>query len=462
MAANLGSLVANITANTKPFSKGMKTAGGDLSKMQQSANSFSLKSMIAKIGLAAGAAMAFGKAIAGVKDQMAELDKLGKTADKLGIGVQELERLRYSASLAGIEAASFDKSLEKMARGVSEAAHGMGTAKHALDDLGISAAELMQQSPDQQMMTLANAIKKIQNPAEKARVAYQIFGRAGVDMVNMLNQGSDAIEEQGKKFDELNGVMSRADIKAVEAANDAWTDTKIAIKGAWREFTIAIAPVLKGLAKVFTWVVKIGKILLGWSPPILMFKFFKEMFGKKKKLDKWRIEGLEKQKNKLDKWRIEGLEKQKEITPLLEDQLEKEKAIADEKAKAADALKKQGEAITREFMTPQEQFEEKVADLNRLVNAGAISWNIYNKAIGKAVDELKQANKQTDRLANPRKPIAAARRGTSAAFSAQRQSERHLKEMRDKQKQQVEEQKKTNQILANIDRNRSDLKVVNL
>ena len=434
MAANLGSLVANITANTKPFSKGMKTAGGDMGKMQQSANKFSLKSMIAKIGLAAGAAIAFGKAIAGVKDQMAELDKLGKTADKLGIGVQELERLRYSASLAGIEAASFDKSLEKMARGVSEAAHGTGTAKKALDDLGISAAELMQQSPDQQMMTLANAIKKIQNPAEKARVAYQIFGRAGVDMINMLNQGSDAIEEQGKKFDELNGVMSRQDIDAIAAANDAWTDTKTAIKGAWRQFTIAIAPVLEGMAKLLTWIVKIGKFLAKWSPPVLLFRLYNKLFGKKKLVDN-------------------AVNKQKEMAPLLEDQLEKEKAIADEKAKAADALKKQGEAITREFMTPQEQFEEKVADLNRLVNAGAISWNIYNKAIGKAVDELKQANKQTDRLANPRKPIAAARRGTSAAFSAQRQSERHLKEMRDKQKQQVEEQKKTNQILASIDRN---------
>lgn len=168
MAANLGSLVANITANTKPFSKGMKTAGGDMGKMQQSANKFSLKSMIAKIGLAAGAAIAFGKAIAGVKNQMAELDKLGKTASKLGIGVQELERLRYSASLAGVEAAAFDKSLEKMLWSI-RSSPWHGTAKHALDDLGISAAELMQQAPDQQMMTLANAIKKIKNPAEKAR-----------------------------------------------------------------------------------------------------------------------------------------------------------------------------------------------------------------------------------------------------------------------------------------------------
>jgi len=431
MAANLGSLVANITANTKPFSKGMKTAGGDMGKMQQGAKKFSLKSMLGKMALAAGAAMAFAKALAGVKDQMAELDKLGKTADKLGIGVQELERLRYSASLAGVEAAGFDKSLEKMQRGLSEAAHGMGTAKLALDDLGISAAELAQQSPDKQMMVLADAIKKIQNPAEKARVAYQIFGREGVNMINMLGQGSEAIEEQGKKFDELNGVMGRADIAAIEAANDAWTDTKIAIKGAWRQFTISIAPVLKGLANVFTWVVKIAKGLLSWPK-----KIWNMIFGKKKK----------------DKWRIEGLEKQKEITPLLDDQLEKEKAIADEKAKAVDAIKKQGEALTREFMTPQEKFKEKVADLNRLIEAGAISWGTYNKALGGAVKDLKEANKQTDKLAKPRGAVGGVRRGTSAAFSAIRSSDRHMKEMKDAQKRQVDEQRQTNVILASIDR----------
>jgi len=429
MAANLGSLVANITANTKPFSKGMKTAGGDMGKMQQSAKKFSLKSMLGKMALAAGAAMAFAKALAGVKDQMAELDKLGKTASKLGVGVQELERLRYAASLAGVEAAGFDKSLEKMARGVSEAAHGMGTAKLALDDLGISAAELAQQSPDKQMMVLADAIKKIQNPAEKARVAYQIFGREGVNMINMLGQGSEAIEEQGKKFDELNGVMSRADIDAIAAANDAWTDTKVAIKGAWRTFTIAIAPVLEGLAKVFTWVVKIGKWLLKWN----LFTLWKWYKGTNKELDKQK-------------------EKQSQLTPLLDDQLEKEKAIAEEKAKAADAIKKQGEALTREFMTPQEKFKEKVADLNRLIEAGAISWGTYNKALGGAVKDLKEANKQTDKLAKPRGAVGGVRRGTSAAFSAIRSSDRHMKEMKDAQKRQVDEQRQTNVILASIDR----------
>ena len=436
MAANLGSLVATITANTKPFSKGMAKAKGDTGKLQGQTKKFSMKSMLGKLALAAGAAVLFAKALAGVKDQMAELDKLGKTADKLGIGVQELERLRFAAGKAGIEAGAFDKSLEKMARSVSEAAHGTGVAKDALAQLGIVSADLAQQSPDKQMMILADAIKGIQNPAEKARVAYQIFGRAGVDMINMMQGGSAAIEEQGKRFDELNGIMSRADIKGIEEANDAWMETKTAIKGAWRTFTIAIAPVLEGLANMFTWLVKITKWLFKPSP---LAKWFG--FGKKDKA-------------------AQGIKKQKEMLPLLEDQIAKEKAIVEEKAKAADAIKKQGEAITAEFLTPQEKFQEKIDNLNTLVNAGAISWQTYNKAIAKSVDNLKDANKQTDDLAKPRKAIGAVRRGTPAAISAVKASERYMKDMKDQQKRQVAEQIETNRILANIDNNTSGNAVV--
>lgn len=429
MAANLGSLAATITANTKPFQKGMKTAGGDMNKMQQGANKFSMKGMLGKLALAAGAAVAFGMALSKVKGQLTELDNLGKTASKLGIGVQELERLRYAASLAGVEADGFDKSLEKMQRGLSEAAHGTGTAKLALEDLGLSAAKLAQQSPDQQMMILADAIKKIENPAEKARVAYQIFGREGVNMLNMLGQGSAAIEEQGKKFDKLNGVMSEGDIKGVEAANDAMTDLGVAIKGAWRSFTIAIAPALKLLAKFITFIVQAIKFLSKFTGLGLLLKGLRALGGKSQE---------------------KAVGQQKKITPLLENQLEKEKAITAEKEKQAADIKRQGDAITKEFMTPQEKFQERVSDLNRLVEAGAISWQTYNRALGGAVKDMKEANKQTDKLAK-RKAIGIVTRGSTAGFSAVQAARRESEHQRRLAQQQIDEQIETNRILASIE-----------
>ena len=87
--ANLGSLVATITANTKPFQQGMRRAKGSLGGFQEQTSKFNMRGMIAKLGLAAAAFAGMRAAVAQVKQQLTDLDNLGKTADKLGLGVQQ-------------------------------------------------------------------------------------------------------------------------------------------------------------------------------------------------------------------------------------------------------------------------------------------------------------------------------------------------------------------------------------
>jgi len=359
---------------------------------------------------------------------MAELDQLAKTADKLGVGAQELEQLRYAAERAGLSAADLDKGMEKMMRGLSEAAHGSGTAKLALDSLGLSARQLAVMSPEKQMRTLADSIKHIKNPAERARVAYQIFGRQGTSMLNMLKDGSKGLDEQAAKFDDLNGAMSRGDLAKVEEANDAIADIGVAIKGAWREFTIQIAPALTVLAQFITLLVKAAKFLFQFTLLGML------------------LQGLRKMQHHTD----DIQDARADMTPLLEDQLSKEKEIADKQKQQAADLKRQGETIRKEFLTPQEKFQAKMADLKNLVDAGAISWETYNRAVGGAVKDLKEANKQTTKLARP-KAIGIVTRGSGASFSAQQASQRAAEHQRKVNQQQLREQERTNTILRNID-----------
>jgi len=430
--ANLGSLVATVAANTKPFQKGMGQAKGSLGAMQQSTKKFSVGGMIAKLGLAAAAFMAIRKTIGAVKDKLGELDAVGKTADKLGVGVQKLMALRFAAGKAGMEAGQFDKALEKMARGVSEAAHGMGTAKLALTDLGISAKDLARQSPDKQMTILADAIAKIENPAEKARVAYQIFGREGVNMLNMIKGGSAAITEQEQRFESLFGKMSRADIAKVEEANDAWLDVKTAIGGAWSQFTVAIAPVLTAMSKFIVLVVQAVGKLMKFTGISALLSGLNKLFGGGTKKVKEQNQNLG------------------QTTELLDNQLEKEKAILAEKQKQADEIKRQGEAIRKEFMNPQEKLNARIGDLNRLVDAGAISWQTYNRAVAGAVKNMKDANKQTSKLSK-RQAVGAVTRGSTAAFSAVQAAKRDAEHQRRVQAEQLAEQRETNRILDSID-----------
>src|SRR5262249_4364049 len=69
--------------------------------------------------------------------------------------------------------------------------------------------------------------------------------------------------------------------------------------------------------------------------------------------------------------------------------------------------------IFKEVRTPLDQFQEKVTELNKLTMDGALGWDTYARAVGRAVDELERANNQ-----NETKRAEAVQQGTQAAQAA--------------------------------------------
>jgi len=65
-------------------------------------------------------------------------DAIGKTADKIGVGVEALQELRFAAKASGIEQQTLDMALQRFTRRAAEAAQGTGEAKDALASMGIA------------------------------------------------------------------------------------------------------------------------------------------------------------------------------------------------------------------------------------------------------------------------------------------------------------------------------------
>jgi hypothetical protein len=59
-------------------------------------------------------------------------DAIGKTADKIGVGVEALQELRFAAKASGIEQQTLDMALPRFTRRAAEAAQGIGEAKDGL------------------------------------------------------------------------------------------------------------------------------------------------------------------------------------------------------------------------------------------------------------------------------------------------------------------------------------------
>ncbi|WP_299195763.1 hypothetical protein [uncultured Amphritea sp.] len=221
----------------------------ELAKSKKNVNSWA-KDIRAKVNSLATAfaasALATGATIVAiVNGHSEEIDRLAKKAGSLRIDTSGLQRLRYQAGLSGVSTESLDKSMTKMLKTVSDGKAGLSTAVRALDDLGLSAERLSQMNSDDQFYAIAEAMNGVQSQADKTRIAMDIFGRSGSDLLNMF--ASD-LKATGAEFDSLGASMTSQQAAMVEAYVDAKAKLSTIWDGFLNQMTIRLAPLMKDFA----------------------------------------------------------------------------------------------------------------------------------------------------------------------------------------------------------------------
>ena len=187
-----------------------------------------------------------------IKSSLAAGDALAKTADKIGISTEALAGLQHAAELTGVSSQKLDNSLQRLTRGLSEVAEkGAGSATKALEALGLSATDLLKVPVEEQMQQISDAMAGLPNQADKVRVAFELFGREGVDLVNTLGNGSAALIEMTDEAAALGVALSRVDAAKMEAVNDAFFKAGQAITGVGNKLTAELAPFIEAVANEF-------------------------------------------------------------------------------------------------------------------------------------------------------------------------------------------------------------------
>ena len=200
-------------------------------------------SMKTAIGLAAGA-LGIGFLI---KRSMDATDELAKTARAIGLSVTELQRFQYAAELGGVESKALNKAMQKLAINISDVAGGTGEAKDAFERYGISAknADGSTRSVSDVMGQAATALEGMTNKTDRASFVYDLFGARGAKVINMLQDGKDAMEAMMAEADRLGLVMSGALIQGVEDANDAILRLTSYLGNVFHRVVATLAPVIQ-------------------------------------------------------------------------------------------------------------------------------------------------------------------------------------------------------------------------
>src|SRR5690606_9583803 len=160
-----------------------------------------------QVGFAIGAAIsAAGTALAYmVKQSINNMDSLTKLAQSVGSTTQELSALTYAADLSGVSQESLGTALVRLSKNASDAAQGVGEARKGFDALGISVknADGTLKSSGDLLIEVAGKFAQYKDGAEKTALAVALFGRAGAQLIPLLNSGADGLRELTDEAEEL-------------------------------------------------------------------------------------------------------------------------------------------------------------------------------------------------------------------------------------------------------------------
>ena len=184
-------------------------------------------------------------------------DKFRDLSQRTGVSVESLARFNKAAATSGTDIDSVAKSLNKLNRGMVDAATtGKGPASDALRSLGISATDASGKlkNADQVMLEIADAFSKMQDGPRKSALAFDLLGKSGDQMIPMLNEGGKAIESLSVK-------MTGAFAEKADQYSDKLAVLGGKVGGLAAELTVALLPALELFVDAITGLVDlIGKL----------------------------------------------------------------------------------------------------------------------------------------------------------------------------------------------------------
>lgn len=200
-----------------------------------------------------GALAALGAGLA-LREFAQQIDELAKQSGMLGLTVNQLQQLQFAASQTGVSTEELNKGLERFSRSISEASTGIGVGKRSFEALGVTLAKSdgSLKSTDQLLAEVADRFAQIQDPADRVRIAVDLFGRSGAGLVNTLADGSAGLKALGDDFNAVTIQLTGPQAAAVEEANDLFDKLGRVFTSIGQQITAVLMPALAGVAELFT------------------------------------------------------------------------------------------------------------------------------------------------------------------------------------------------------------------
>ena len=211
----------------------------------------SVASALGPVGIGIGlVTVGFGTAAAAMWNFAKETGELAEAqlnmAERTGMTVKEVGLFSTVAQNAGVNAEAFTGTMRTLSHALSENSEEGKKAKKALGELGIDARNQFGglKGTADLFLEIGDAMQRIEDPAKRARLAVDLLGRGGLELLPVLRGN---LREAVKEVEGLGVAFDESGAKSAARFDDALDRLMNRLGALRREAGSASAEILQGL-----------------------------------------------------------------------------------------------------------------------------------------------------------------------------------------------------------------------
>lgn len=396
--ADIGSLIVKIGADVSEIKEAFDQLGGSARQFEKGLSNISktISTAFFAAVTAAGAMVVSAAKTAEQTDQLAQ---------KTGIAASSIEGMTVVMNRFGLSGDGIARAIKGLSKEMIGVRDGTAASTKLFQEMGVS-LDVVGKGTGATLRAIADRFKELPDGAEKAKFAVDLFGKAGLDMIPMLNKGGAALDESMKKAAEFGLILTDVSRNNLTALDDALDDMNSALKGFAMQVGVAFAPAALILVQGFTHAIVFAKdafnalsdagskLVIRFGAMVASIQLISDRLFSLSVFSKSAWEETMNHVKAIDAWaasEIKGVESaraaEKELDVLATKQLEAGKAAASH----ASDQKKLGEQIvaaTKIMLSQQEQLGKHQEQRGKDIVSGSVIQEAEKAREGKRQEAL--------------------------------------------------------------------------
>lgn len=239
MGQSLADLAINLTANIAGFTSDLGRASREAKKRSED-----MARQFRQLGGAIAGALSARAFVGFIKGSIDAADMMRDLSKQFGVSVSNLSQYQSAIQKSG-------SSLEALARGFKFFSKEASEGSKALEAMGIEARNADGSVKDLNALfdEVAEKFKGYKDGAEKAALAQRLFGKAGQELIPLLNEGAAGLEAMREKSDALGATISTNLANQADQFNDNLTDLGALTRGFANDVAEQLLPSLNSFTE---------------------------------------------------------------------------------------------------------------------------------------------------------------------------------------------------------------------